>query len=133
MRFACAIVLLFPALIACSSASDRTGLSGQRSVFHNPYGYSPFIVTNASTRHPPYMICNGSRCFYIDENGNFTRMSDDERRDWRARMRMAEQNRRFNEGENFPPPDSPENRKPDRDADAQSAPEPTEVREFVRD
>jgi len=86
-------------LNACAAGTDGNQFPGQRGVFHNPYGYGPLFQTPATTEHPPYVICNGRRCALLDEDGNYTQMSDEERRDWRDRIRLAEENRRFNESE----------------------------------
>ena len=105
-------------LAACVSGPEP----GERTVFHNPYGAIGLAFpTPATTEHPPYVVCNGDRCGYRDKNGNWTQMSDDERRAYRMGIRLAEQNRRFNEGQRFPPPDPPENRT--TDMPVQRAPE----------
>ena len=91
-------------------------------MFHNPYADIGLILaTPATTEHPPYIVCNGDRCGYRDEDGNWTRMSDDERRAYRMGIRLAQENRRFNEGERFPPPGPPEDC--DQDTPLQRAPD----------
>lgn len=133
MHRAAALAVMPFALAGCASGGEQRGLDAQRGVFHNPYGHPAFFVTNATTEHPPYIICNGDRCVYLDSDGDYTRMSDDERRDWRARIRLSEQNRRQNEGELFPPPGPPEERETDGDADLKSVPPPIEAGRAVPD
>ena len=111
---------------ACSSAPEPKGLNAQRGVFHNPLGYGVVLLpTNATTEHPKYVVCNGTRCGYVDKDGNFTQMSREERRNYRMGLRFAEQNRRFNEGERFPPPDPPE--APESDTPAERSREAGDV------
>jgi hypothetical protein len=81
----------------CASGQDKEGWPGQRSPFRSPYGHSPVLLTNPTTQHPPYVICNADRCFYLDDDGNFTRMSKEERRSLSLGVRLSEENRRFNE------------------------------------
>lgn len=102
-------------------------------MFHNPYGYSPFLVTNATTEHPPYIICNGEHCAYLDRNGNYTRMSKNERRDWRERIRLAEEDRGLKEDEQFAPPQPIEDHAMGRDADPVRVPVPVELGETMPD
>lgn len=109
------------ALGACASNSDNLALNGQRSVFHNPYGVGLIFPTPATTEHPPYVICNGDRCALLDENGNFTQMSDNERRSWRLGLQLAEENRQFNLANRHSMPDPPEFR--DEDSPAQRLPD----------
>lgn len=105
-------------LSACASNTGDRGLGGPRGVFHNPYGYGPIFETPATTEHPPYVICNGRRCALLDDDGNYTQMSDEERRAWRDRVRMAEENARFNESDDFVP--SPPKREPKGDTKGQN-------------
>lgn len=90
MRSQAALIGVTLALAACSSGPDKPGFHGQRSVFHNPYG--PIILTDATTEHPPYVICGRRRCFLLDKDGNFTRMSGNERRAWRDQLERVELN-----------------------------------------
>ncbi|MEO0464776.1 MAG: hypothetical protein AAF127_16750 [Pseudomonadota bacterium] len=90
MRAEAILVVVSLALTACSSGPDRSGFHGQRSVFHNPYG--PIIVTDPTTEHPPYVICGRRNCFLLDKDGNFTRMSGNERRAWRDQLERVELN-----------------------------------------
>lgn len=114
-----ALLVLLPLTVAgCVSGPEP----GERTVFHNPYaGIGLAFPTPATTEHPPYIVCNGDRCGYRDRDGNWTQMSEDERRAYRMGIRLAEQNRRFNEGQNFSPPGPPEDR--DTEKPLQRAPE----------
>ncbi len=99
----------------CSSGQEETGWPGQRTAFYNPYGAGPLVLTNPTTEHPPYMICRGDRCFYLDDDGHFTQMSAEERRSLSLGLRLSDENRRFNESRpplpDPPPPDSSESNK----------------------
>lgn len=114
VRFFVSAAGLISALGACANGPEKTDLSAQRSLFESPYANQQIAQTrlDPDTDHPAYVICNGDRCAVLDENGLFMRMSREERRAWRARIRFAEQNRRQNEGM-FPPEDPPETREPD--------------------
>lgn len=82
-------------------------------MFHSFSGYAGvFVPTNASTEHPRYIVRNRERCGYGDKDGRFTRMSVDARHFYRIGLRLAEEYRRFNDGqaERLAPPVAPENR-----------------------
>jgi len=105
---------LLAGLSACATGPDKTDLSAQRSVFDSPYANKQVAQTRVDpeTGLPAYFICNGDRCAALNRQGDFILMSREERRAWRARIRLAEQNRRYNEGI-LPPEGPPEDREPD--------------------
>ncbi|MGB3470307.1 MAG: hypothetical protein WBA51_05755 [Erythrobacter sp.] len=106
--------VVFAALSACATGPEKTDLSAQRSVFDSPYANQQIAQARVDpeTGQPAYFICNGDRCAALNRQGDFIRMSREERLGWRARIRLAEQNRRQNEGI-FLPEDPPETREPD--------------------
>lgn len=88
----CFLVFALAALAGCAGGSQERGLERQRGLFASPFAYGQILLTQPSVRHPPYVICNGRNCALLDEEGNYTRMSDDERRAWRERIRQVDEN-----------------------------------------
>ena len=78
-------------LAACTTPSQPALNGDKKVVFNTPFGYNhPLFVTPATTEHPAYVLCNGERCAYLDEDGRYTQMSEKERDAYRLGLRLAE-------------------------------------------
>ena len=90
---------------ACASTPDQSRSERDRLIFEDPYA-NEWVArsrVDPDSQNPANVVCNGDRCFVANSHGEFIPMSREERRNWRKGIRLAEQQRRFNEGFETPP------------------------------